>query len=533
MTTYQDPPLQSRRAARQSERADAVQPQYPEASSTPLQPAPAVPIDPLTTPESLLYSTQAPPVPEYDAQNFRGRRVAETPEDAAPRTEAGYRVRDFSPEARRAALQNWSQPATTDGALTYQTQQRPPAPADPTPAGDWSAPAEPMQAQAAQAQPAPAAAPAYTGDLGGGELPDHTLTRRELRAIREAQGLPPETGPGYADPASSTPTAPPLVEPAPWTPEQYVGPVQYSTSPEQYSTASEQLETPATITSPSHYTDPVSPSETTTTNDQFSAFEALFGSVQQPATAAPEQEFPTQYAHPLPMIPPAFVPPVAEVPVYAAPVAEVPVYEAPAFEALVFDAPVAEVPVYEAPVFEAPAFQAPVSEVPVAEVPVTTGERPIGHWSRQAELDDEIQLGSAPISREVGISVITTSALVLPEIPHHDFSSSLTSTGDVLLTGSLDLPRTLSSTGAMPAQIDESSIDHLLDPGDRQVASTDSQPVRAVKAVSTHTSSRDIINATPPKRGNKMLTTLIISASAMLVVVVGLAVVIVMSDVLK
>ena len=58
MTTYQDPPLQSRRAARQSERADAVQPQYPDASSTPLPPAPAAPIDPLTTPESLLYSTQ-------------------------------------------------------------------------------------------------------------------------------------------------------------------------------------------------------------------------------------------------------------------------------------------------------------------------------------------------------------------------------------------------------------------------------------------------------------------------------------------
>jgi hypothetical protein len=267
--------------------------------------------------------------------------------------------------------------------------------------------------------------------------------------------------------------------------------VQYATDPVQYAT-------PETITSPSHYTDPPVPTAVTSTNDQFSAFEALFGAETQPATTAPEAEYPTQYAHPMPTIPPAYVAPPE--------------------------------PVYEQPGYEQPASEQPVYEAPEVR---NTGERPVGHWSRQAELDDETQFASGSISREVGIGVITTSALVLPEIPHHDFTRTVTSTGDVLLTGSIDLPRSLSSTGALPAQLDESDIDHLLDPGDRQVASTDSQPVRAVKAVSTHTSSRGIINATPPKRGNKMLTALIVSASAMLVVVVGLAVVIVMSDMLK
>ena len=512
MTTYQDPPLQSRRAARQNERADAVQPQYPDALSTPLQPAPSAPITSLTTPESLLYSTQGRSVPDYDGPNFRGRRVAETPEDAATRSEAGYRVRDFSPEARRAAMQNWSQPTTSDGALNYQTQQRPPAPVEQAPATVWSAPAQPTQ----ESVPAAPAAPAYSGDVDGGALPEHTLTRRELRAIRESQGLPPEpeSGPAYAAPASATSAVPPLVEPAPWPgPEQYVGPVQYATGPAVY-------ETPATITSPSHYTDPPVPSATTSTNDQFSAFEALFGAEQQPATTAPEAEFPTQYAHPMPTVPPVYVAPVAAEPIVAEPV-----YEAPASEQPVYEARVSEQPVYEERASEQPVYEAPEVR--------NTGERPVGHWSRQAELDDETQFASGSISREVGIGVITTSALVLPEIPHHDFTRTLTSTGDVLRTGSIDLPRSLSSTGALPAQLDESDIDHLLDPGDRQVASTDSQPVRAVKAVSTHTSSRGIINATPPKRGNKMLTALIVSASAMLVVVVGLAVVIVMSGVLK
>ncbi len=512
MTTYQDPPLQSRRAARQNERADAVQPQYPDALSTPLQPAPSAPITSLTTPESLLYSTQGRSVPDYDGPNFRGRRVAETPEDAAtalrgrlPRTglqPRGSTCRDAELVAadhlgRRPELPDAAAPSGSGRAGTRYRVVRSGA------------------ADAGTCAAAPAA-PAYSGDVDGGALPEHTLTRRELRAIRESQGLPPEpeSGPAYAAPASATSAVPPLVEPAPWPgPEQYVGPVQYATGPAVY-------ETPATITSPSHYTDPPVPSATTSTNDQFSAFEALFGAEQQPATTAPEAEFPTQYAHPMPTVPPVYVAPVAAEPIVAEPV-----YEAPASEQPVYEARVSEQPVYEERASEQPVYEAPEVR--------NTGERPVGHWSRQAELDDETQFASGSISREVGIGVITTSALVLPEIPHHDFTRTLTSTGDVLRTGSIDLPRSLSSTGALPAQLDESDIDHLLDPGDRQVASTDSQPVRAVKAVSTHTSSRGIINATPPKRGNKMLTALIVSASAMLVVVVGLAVVIVMSGVLK
>ena len=116
------------------------------------------------------------------------------------------------------------------------------------------------------------------------------------------------------------------------------------------------------------------------------------------------------------------------------------------------------------------------------------------------------------------MGVITTSALVLPEIPESDFTRSLTSTGDVLLTGSIDLPRSLSSTGALPAQLDESSIDHLLDPGDHQVANTDSMPVRAIRAISTHTASGAIIAPTKPA-GTRGFTILIIAASAMAVVV--------------
>ena len=160
----------------------------------------------------------------------------------------------------------------------------------------------------------------------------------------------------------------------------------------------------------------------------------------------------------------------------------------------------------------------------VVEPPTSTP--PTGHWSTQAQLDDETQTSDAPLSRNIGNTsgAITTSALVLPSIPNHDFGP-LTS-GEIMVTGSISLSEAFTTTGAHPEQLDESDLDHLLDPGDHQVASTDSQPVRAIKAVSTHTSSRGVIQTVKPK-GTKGLTALIIAATGMAVVVGALFIVLV------
>lgn len=200
--------------------------------------------------------------------------------------------------------------------------------------------------------------------------------------------------------------------------------------------------------------------------------------------------------------------------------------------------PTASVPI--PPEALAPQPTEPSTEQPAeAEVPATTsqppvnGERPRNHWSRQAELDDEAQPATGSLTRDVGVGSATANALVLSDIPSPDIMATpLTSTGDVLVTGSISLPASLSSTGALPTQLDESDLDHLLDPGDHQVASTDSQPVRAIRAVSTHTSSREIIGTIKPKRSNRALTALIISAAGMAVVVVTLLVVALVSGVL-
>ena len=141
MTTFQDPPPQSRRAVRQSERGEAAEPSVRPSFVAP-QPAPfadqqqrdmwdttarrvaqlptAQPrpeTDPpiagrraaSVTPEPLTYATQQrPQVPTYDGP-FRNTQPAPTgdtlpPTQALPKAEQpAYRVRDYSPEARPAA----------------------------------------------------------------------------------------------------------------------------------------------------------------------------------------------------------------------------------------------------------------------------------------------------------------------------------------------------------------------------------------------------------------------------------------------
>jgi hypothetical protein len=176
---------------------------------------------------------------------------------------------------------------------------------------------------------------------------------------------------------------------------------------------------------------------------------------------------------------------------------------------------------------------APVSApVPVpsparAEAPAATPAAgyvaPAGHWSRQADLDDETQPWASTITREVGVghASTTTSTLILPDIPRpSNFSTALNSTGEVLLTGSIDLPRSLSSMGADSRQYDNSDVDQMFDHNDREYSGTDSSPVRAARAVSTHTSSRGVIHTTAP-HGNRMLTVLFVTALGLAVAVSG------------
>jgi hypothetical protein len=163
---------------------------------------------------------------------------------------------------------------------------------------------------------------------------------------------------------------------------------------------------------------------------------------------------------------------------------------------------------------EAP-IVAPAANEPTAWSP------PVGHWSTQLDADDAGDEFDTTVNRRIGSGHAATSALVLPTVPPgSDIRGPLTRTGEVMLTGSIDLPRDLASTGVSD-RYDHGGIDALFDANDHEIVTTDSAPVRAVTAVSTHSSGHPVTHTQKPK-GTRALTALLISASAMAVVVAGL-----------
>ena len=151
---------------------------------------------------------------------------------------------------------------------------------------------------------------------------------------------------------------------------------------------------------------------------------------------------------------------------------------------------------------------------------------PIGHWSRQAELDDESQPFENTLSRDVGGGNVatTTNALVLPMIPQRDdFSSVLNATGEIMVTGTINLPGSVGTTGRDSRHYDDPEVDHLFDSFDNEIPNTDSAPVRAITAVSSHTATRGGIEP-GRKQSNRVLTVLLVTAGVMAVSVLGLLV---------
>ena len=491
MTTYQDPPLQSRRASRQGERPEA-QPSFAP---------PQVPRTAAGAGEPLSYVTQnRPPLPGYDTPPARGRRASEPLPQGAPEqgvseqsappqqpSAPSFRPRDFSPEARTAPPAWAPENDRDNGVLDHHTQARaavvPPAesPAAESPADDVPATDSPAGGSLAAAL--------------AGEPSEHTLSRRELRALREAAGI-------TAAPDTTPVIAPPVAAPAPPAPSAF---------------APQPAAEPASLVPPA-------PAPSTQLDSAMAEFDALTGrsSVSASPDAPETSRRAGRRAAAQPDIAPedgvsafdaTFAPPaVAPAP----PEAQAPAAFAPEHHAVVL-------PPEPAPLPPAQLQPAPLVE-PISTPP--TGERPIGHWTNQSDLDDAEQATRSTVSRTVGSAAITTSALVLPSIPGHDMS-----TGEVMLTGSISLPSALSATGAHHS-IDESDIDHLLDPGDHQMVNTDSVPISAIRAVSSHTSTRGVIAPAKPQRGGRALTALIVSASGMVLVVVTLLVVALATEVI-
>jgi hypothetical protein len=499
MTLWQDPPPQTRRQARENERSAAekaaVQPSRRAGTS---EPTPGGEIPTVTTPYTFATTRQDAEQAKnaQDSGNADESEQAEKPAiPAAAFEEPGVssparpnlpsRGSSFdallsrqeqdgtdgsSPQSgvpayyRQSPSTSVPEPVTTPVALVPGAVR----PADKAPHAVPAAPAP-----VASSIPASASAAAAPDSAQG-----RALTRRELRAMLQAQEANNQAG-------HIEPTVPITFT----TPEEADDERGEATpvAPEQSDVPESSVPTPWPFVS-------LTPSSATTS-----------------PSAAPVAETPAVPA------PPVFAPPIfGKVP------------ESQSFDAP--DAPEESVSGPAAPVAPAPVDSPPVDSPPVAPAAAEASETerapytpPVGHWSTAAELDDKNQPFDQIISRGVGPSgaATTTNALILPTLPTPDATGPLTSTGEILVTGSIDLPRGLGSTGAHPNRIDSSDLDRLLESDENEFNTSEVAPIRASRAVSTHTSTRGVI--TPPKkRGGRLPVVLSITAAVLAAGVIGL-----------
>ena len=142
----------------------------------------------------------------------------------------------------------------------------------------------------------------------------------------------------------------------------------------------------------------------------------------------------------------------------------------------------------------------PTAEPAPASAPEPSGfVPPVGHWTTQSDEPDD---DTAP-GRALGTHTGQTNALILTDQQVADVTGALNATGEIIITGSIDLPRSLGATGSQ-ARIDNSEIDRLMEAGDAESADTDAAPVRASRAISTHTSTRSVVLAAAQPAANRL-----------------------------
>ncbi|QEO15952.1 hypothetical protein FLP10_17145 [Agromyces intestinalis] len=134
-----------------------------------------------------------------------------------------------------------------------------------------------------------------------------------------------------------------------------------------------------------------------------------------------------------------------------------------------------------------------------ADEPVVA-PKPAGHWTDQLHLvDDDATPYDQVLSRgrsSHGVPT-TTNALILPTLPDQGpLGTPLAEGGEIIVTGSIDLPRSYAATGVHPSQVDSSDIDHLFDSDDAATAGV--RPVAATSAISTQAGPRTVV--APPKK---------------------------------
>lgn len=494
-----------------------------------------------------------------------GRRAQRLAAESANQDEGSFRVREF--RARDESLvadeneHNGSTPIFGSPARPSMPEGLPSAlaflPSATVPVADETQAAE-ERAPASDEAASTTAESAVVEPISDVEVPaGRPLTRRELRALEAAREAadteadPAEAGPSFAPPILFTPAADVTVTDAPAADVDTVdyspaaatifdapvlgSPVFTVPAPEAPAFESSAVEAPAfeapAFETPAFETPAAEAPGFESSAFDASAFDASSFSVE---TSAFGQKFDLSAPPETPVVLGDLAPPTG-VPLGTSPT-ELPTLAdllAPSEQPVVpqsSDAPSAFVPQFSLADYPAPTpiIDAIASDRGVDVIPAPHSA-PVGHWTMQQAIDDVTQGGTSTTSRDLSTATgpITSNALVLPSIPDGaDLSVPFaTATGEVLITGSISLPSTLGTTGAHPARYDHSDLDAIIDAADRDDIEGDSAPVRAIRAVSTHTSPRDVISMSRKSEGNRLPIVLAITAGTMMVSVTVLVVV--------
>jgi hypothetical protein len=150
--------------------------------------------------------------------------------------------------------------------------------------------------------------------------------------------------------------------------------------------------------------------------------------------------------------------------------------------------------------------------------------KPVGHWTSQLDLPEEQpepfdQLLARAGGGSHGVPT-TTSALILPSMPNQGaIAQPLPDGGEIIVTGSIDLPRSFGATGLHPGQLDSSDVDRLIDHVE-DAGGGGAAPVSASRAISTQGHPRDMI-APPKKEGVNAPLVLAVTAGVLALGVVA------------
>jgi hypothetical protein len=130
-------------------------------------------------------------------------------------------------------------------------------------------------------------------------------------------------------------------------------------------------------------------------------------------------------------------------------------------------------------------------------------------------------------------SVSRPNALIVPHASGPSpIVAPVSATGDILVTGTLNLPEGLGSIGHAPGAADGKEVDAVLVDGELPAHSSPT-PIAASAAVSTVKTAGDVIRPPVPEKGSKLMISLAITAGVLALALVGVLIVAIVTGVFQ